>query len=212
MQYLAILIGNYLLKNLCMTTVLLFCFHVALYMGQVFLLWVLADFITGLVHWWQDTYGNPTWPIVGKYIVVPNLNHHKNPRGMVKDGYWFRVGASVVGASILIIIFYVCGWHSWRMVLCLAFASQGNQIHVMAHRTKKENGRIVLFLQRVGIFQGKKTHGWHHKAPYDTNMFIMTEFLNPLFNKIRFWERLEGAIETVFSIKPLRGAAIRGGV
>ncbi len=180
--------------------------------AQILLLWLLADFITGLVHWWQDAYGNPTWPIVGKYVVVPNLNHHKNPRGMLKDKYWTRVGASVITAILLITIFWFCGWHSWRMILCLAFTTQGNHIHAMAHRTKKENGPVIMFLQKLGIFQNRKMHGWHHKAPYDTNFFILTDYLNPLFNKIRFFERLEKLVLKVLGIKALRGAEIRGGV
>lgn len=179
---------------------------------QIFLLWLLADLITGLVHWWQDAYGNPTWPVLGKYVVAPNLNHHKNPRGMLKDNYWDRVKASVVGAAILISIFWVCGWHSWRMIVCLVFTTQGNHIHFMAHRTNKENGRLIMFLQKLGLFQSRKMHGWHHRAPYDTNFFILTDFLNPVFNKIKFFERLEWLVSKLFGIKPLRGSAIRDGV
>jgi ubiquitin-conjugating enzyme E2 variant len=98
------------------------------------------------------------------------------------------------------------------MVLCLVFSTQGNQIHAMAHRTNKENGRLVMFLQKLGIFQGRKMHGWHHRAPYDTNFFILTNYLNPIFNKIKFFERLEWLILKILRIKPLRGAQIRGGV
>lgn len=179
---------------------------------QIFLLWILADFITGLVHWWQDAYGNPNWPILGKYVVIPNLNHHKTPRSMLKDGYWDRVKTSVVTAIFLVTVFWFCGWHSWRMVLCLVFTTQGNHIHAMSHRTNKENGLFVMFLQKIGIFQGRKMHGWHHRAPYDTNFFILTNYLNPMFNKIKFFERLELLILKLFRIKPLRGAEVRGGV
>lgn len=195
-----------------MTTVLFQTLPIFWLGVQILLLWLLADLITGLVHWWQDTYGHPNWPILGKHLVIPNLNHHKNPRGMLKDKYWPRVRASVVAALIMIIIFWLCGWHSWRMVLCLVFSTQGNQIHAMAHRTNKENGKLVMFLQRLGIFQGRKMHGWHHRAPYDTNFFILTNYLNPFFNKIKFFERLEWLIMKILRIKPLRGAVIRGGV
>ncbi len=179
---------------------------------QIFLLWLLADFITGVIHWWEDAYGNPTWPILGKYIVEPNLEHHKNPRRLVKGSYWNRVNTSVCVAIIVSIIFYFCGWHSWRMILCLFFCSQGNEIHAISHRTDKENGKFFIFLQKIGIIQNRKTHGWHHKAPYDTNFCVMTEFLNPSLNKIDFWRKLELVLLKLFHIKVLRGSDIRGGI
>ncbi len=43
-----------------------------------------ADFITGLVHWWEDAYGNPNWKIFGKTVIQPNLRHHKQPREFIR--------------------------------------------------------------------------------------------------------------------------------
>lgn len=178
---------------------------------QVFLLWLGADFITGIVHWWQDTYGNPTWPILGKYVIAPNLRHHDDPRGMLKVSYWARMNTSLFAAGGIIGLLILCDISSWQAIVLIVFASQGNEIHAMGHRTNKENGLLVVWLQTIGIIQTRKTHGWHHKAPYDTNFFVMTEYLNPFFNKIKFFERLERLIQTVFRIKPLRGTSIRDG-
>lgn len=179
---------------------------------QIFALWILSDLITGVVHWWQDTYGNPEWPLIGKYVVDPNLKHHKNPREMVTIAYWRLMRASIVTACVLMPLLWLCGWHSWRMVLCLAFSSQGNWVHLLAHRTVRENGKVITLLQKLGVFQSRRMHGWHHRAPYDTNFFILTDYLNPIFNKMKFFMKLERAVEKVFGIVPLRGHAIRGGV
>ncbi|MBP7831680.1 MAG: hypothetical protein KA028_01535 [Candidatus Pacebacteria bacterium] len=179
---------------------------------KIFGLWLVADFITGVVHWFQDTYGNPNWPILGKYLVAPNLIHHKTPRHMLQGSYIYRVGSSIVAACIIAPALWLLGWHSWEMVVCLLMASQANEVHAMAHRTKKENGKIVAFLQKLGIFQRRKSHGWHHEAPYDTNFCVMTEFLNPVLNTIRFWYWTEWFLLKLFRIKVLRGAAVRGGI
>lgn len=40
----------------------------------------LADFIAGIIHWWEDAYGNPNWKYIGKSIVQPNIEHHQYPR------------------------------------------------------------------------------------------------------------------------------------
>jgi hypothetical protein len=175
-------------------------------------LWLLADFITGLVHWWQDTYGHPAMPILGKYLIAPNLIHHRDPRHMLKGSYWYRVGSSVAAFIILSVSLWFIGWHSWEMILCLAFASQANEIHAMSHRSDKENGKFARKMQKFGIFQRRKTHGWHHKAPYDTNFCVMTEFLNPFLNWLQFWSRTEMILRKVFSIKVLRGSKARGGI
>ena len=39
-----------------------------------------ADLITGLVHWWEDTYGDPDWPVIGEHVVRPNIEHHEFPQ------------------------------------------------------------------------------------------------------------------------------------
>lgn len=36
----------------------------------------MADFVTGVFHWWEDRYGNPAWPVIGKLVVEPNILHH----------------------------------------------------------------------------------------------------------------------------------------
>lgn len=191
-----------------MHTLVLLIASVAL---QIFALWLAADFITGIVHWWQDAYGNPTWPILGKYVISPNLRHHEDPRAMLKISYWSRVWTSVVTGILILTIFWLCGWCPWQLIVGIAFASQGNEVHAMGHRTDKENGKFVLFLQKIGVVQRRRTHGWHHKAPYDTNFFVMTEFLNPPFNTIKFWEKTERFLAWC-GIKTLRGSSIRNGV
>lgn len=179
---------------------------------KVFLLWLIADFITGIIHWWEDTYGNPAWPVLGKYVVGPNLEHHKNPRSLLQGSYWSRINTSLFTALIVGAILWFAGIHSWSMIVCLLFSSQGNEIHAIAHRTDKENGKFLIFLQKTGLIQKRKTHGWHHKAPYDTNFCVMTEFVNPILNRINFWMKLEWIILKLFRIKVLRGSAVRGGI
>jgi len=36
---------------------------------EVVLLYLLLDFLTGMVHWWMDRYGREDMPIVGKAII-----------------------------------------------------------------------------------------------------------------------------------------------
>ncbi len=182
------------------------------YVLQLFLLWGAADFITGVIHWWEDTYGNPKWKIIGKYVVEPNLVHHKQPHKLLEGSYWNRINTSVFAAAIFGGILWWIGFLSWQIIMCLLFCTQGNQVHAMSHRSDKTTGKLVQFLQKTGIFQSKKMHRWHHKAPYETNFCVMSDFCNPILTKIGFWKKLELLILKVFKIDVLRGSSVRKGL
>lgn len=179
---------------------------------QVFLLWITADFVTGIIHWWEDTYGNPDWPLIGKYVVSPNLVHHRQPNKMLEGSYWNRINTSFFAAAMVGSIFWWFGIRSWQMVVCLLFCVQGNEIHAMSHRPDKLNGRLILFFQKTGILQSKKEHRWHHKAPYETNYCVMSDFINPILNRIEFWRMMECFILKFFKIEVLRASSARGGL
>lgn len=165
-----------------------------------------ADFVSGIVHWWEDVYGNPDWKFLGKHIVEPNLNHHRNPRDFLKGNYWQRNNTTFIATLVLIIIPIALGSFSWIYTCIILLASQANEVHRIAHQTNKENGKFIVWLQNAGILQSRKHHGWHHKAPYDCNYCILTNYLNPILNKIKFWCRTEGFIKRVFKIFPIRAS------
>jgi hypothetical protein len=39
--------------------------------GQLLLGWLLADFLTGVFHWWEDRLGKESWPVIGHLIIKP---------------------------------------------------------------------------------------------------------------------------------------------
>ena len=182
-----------------------------LVIAKICCMYLLADFVAGLFHWWEDAYGNPTWPIIGKTIIQPNLEHHRRPRKFLVGSYWNRINSTVIGVVLVSVIVYLCGYFSWQFAVFALFLTQSNEIHAISHRSDKENGKFLCFLQKTGILQRRSTHGHHHSRPYNSCYCVMTEYLNPVLDRIRFWDRLEAVI-AVFGIKPLRGDAIRDGL
>lgn len=174
---------------------------------------LVADLVSGLFHWWEDAYGNPTWKFlgVGKYIVTPNLIHHSDPRAFLKNSYWVRNNTTFIADIFLGLVAYVTIGIHWWVIVALLFLSQMNEIHAIAHRTDKENGKFLIFLQRLGIIQSKKHHGWHHVTPFENHYCILTEYLNPVLNKIYFWRGLEWLVLKVFGAPVIRGSEVRGG-
>jgi len=185
-----------------------------IYIIQVLLLILLSDFITGHIHWWEDAYGNPNWKFlgVGKYVVLPNLEHHKYPRKLIEGTLWERIKISFFTSLFLMLCVYLLfGKLNWQTIFCLLYSAFANEIHAMSHRTDKENGKIICFIQKTGLIQSRRVHGRHHTSPYNINYCVLTNYLNPILNKIKYFDKIEWLI-ALFGIKPLRGSDLRNGL
>lgn len=180
---------------------------------QILGLILLTDFITGIIHWWEDSYANPNWKYLGKSIAVPNIEHHKYPRKFLQGTMIDRIKFSVITAFVVgIFLFFMGGGGlNWQTIFVLIYGSFGNEFHAIAHRTDKENGKIICLFQKLGLMQSRKMHGQHHTSPYEINYCVMTNYLNPFLNYIGFWQKLEKII-SLLGIKPIRNENIREGV
>lgn len=158
--------------------------------------YLAADFITGMFHWWEDRYGDPAWPVVGKLVVEPNILHHKTPTAFAKGNYFFRNWTTLVPTLGLAVVCYMLGNNFAALVFL--FASQSNEIHCWAH---VKTNRLIRRLQRTGFLQSPRSHAVHHRRPYDQNYCVMTDFFNPLLTRIGFWVHLE-AVVGLFGIHP----------
>jgi len=158
---------------------------------------LVADLLTGIFHWWEDRYGNPNWFILGKYVIEPNIRHHKEPMSFCKGNYWTRNWTTLVPTLLLSIGCYMVGYYFLSLVFICA--SQSNEIHCWEHT---KTNKFIRFLQNYNILQNKKCHALHHKRPYDTNYCVMTMVVNPVLNKLNFWYYLEKLVFTIFRVKP----------
>ena len=177
---------------------------------KIFALILITDLFTGAVHWWEDAYGNPEWKFLGKAIVIPNLEHHQYPRKFLKHGMWPRIRLSFIIAIGLGSIAYAFNFLSWEVAFVLCYASLANEIHAITHKTDKENGKLICWIQKTGLIQSRRMHGHHHSSPYDINYCVLTNYLNPVLNMIHFWTAIEKTVG-IFGVKPSRGLASRNG-
>jgi plasmanylethanolamine desaturase len=149
---------------------------------------LIADFITGTIHFLLDQYGTPDTPIIGKYVIDRNARHHQDPRQIVQNTYLKLTWTSWLLGSIVMATSFYFGVLSWEIIFTMVYGANANIIHKWTHQTQKENGKFVNFLQNIKIVQSRKHHGWHHRAPFDANYCILTDWLNPVLDKIKFWE------------------------
>ena len=48
---------------------------------------VVADLMSGVVHWIADTWGHESWPVIGPRLLRPFRVHHVNPDDMLGRGF-----------------------------------------------------------------------------------------------------------------------------
>ncbi len=178
-------------------------FLVALrYLMLITLCVLLADFISGFVHWLEDGYGQPSWPLIGQTIIEPNLLHHREPRAMVANTWWQSADLQFIGGTVALSLAALCGWLSWELTLLVALTVNTNEVHKWAHRTKRENGRFITWMQAAHVVQSRAHHGRHHGGNRNTHFCALTPWLNPLLERVRFWRGLEALIRVTTGVSP----------
>lgn len=176
---------------------------------------LIADFITGLVHWFEDTYITPNWPILGQHVGVPNIEHHKHPGWIATMSSFVSRNLQTFSMGVVAIVtyywFYGC---FWPVMFTVALAAFGNEIHTWNHRNRRQNPWWIRFLQDTAIIQTPIQHARHHKKPYDVCYCTITNLLNPILDTTRFWRVLEWLIwlVTLGRAEVQRGGQKREGV
>jgi hypothetical protein len=168
--------------------------------GTIWLCFLAADFISGFGHWLEDTYSLPTWPYLGPAIAVPNIRHHKYPRQMGID-FWHRNGLQIVVALHAVAVLAITNYLTWPVGLTLAIAACSNEFHAIAHGVT--GNRLTDFLQEMGFIQSEEHHKYHHVKPFKTRFCVITNYLNPILDRIRFWSVLEWMV-SLLGIPPKR--------
>lgn len=153
---------------------------------------LLADFVTGLVHWLEDSYWSPKTPILGKWIVEPNLAHHQNGQAFLQKSWLESSWDLLIVGMITILLAYLMNCLTWEVWLFVIISVNANQIHKWAHITRDKNKpKLVSLFQKLYILQRTTHHGQHHRKPNNSHYCTVTNALNPILDKIHFWRGLE---------------------
>src|ERR1051325_4366286 len=93
----------------------------------------IADFVSGLVHWVEDTFWTEETPVLGGWIVKPNVLHHHDGSAFTRNN-WFKSSWDLLLAGVLITGF-AAALHllSWRVWLFVILSVNANQIHKWSH-------------------------------------------------------------------------------
>ena len=165
---------------------------------RLFCAWLVADFITGVAHWFEDRY------LVNGQIARENELHHTKPTAMLCVSEWENVRQTVtISTTVAVVLCFVGA----PMVVWLGawLAGWGNLVHRWAHSPLRSRPWLIRQLQRVGFFISTAEHDAHHKAMGELipksdakwKFCAMTNYLNPVLDAVRFWSAAEWLLARV---------------
>jgi len=159
------------------------------------------DFLTGIVHWGCDRFGDATTPVVGPLLIRAFREHHIEPSKMVDHDWIETNGEPCFLAALALVVLAVLGpgvqssvgaamvTVVWTMAMAGAWA---NQVHKWAHMERPP--RLARGLQRAGLALRPCEHACHHRAPHESGYCISTGWMNPLLDRLGLWAWLERSL------------------
>jgi len=178
---------------------------------------LVADLVSGIVHWAADNWGSASWPGVGAAFIRPFRHHHVDPRSITRHGFLELNGNNFivslpplwVASSIIASSEGTSGlapasfWLSFA--LCSGFT---NQFHCWAHMENPPG--LIRGLQNSGLLLSRPHHHLHHIRPHDCNYCITIGWMNRPLTAIGFFESAEWAVTAVTGHVPLHKQLRKG--
>ncbi len=184
-----------------------------LIMAALFSGFLMADFVSGFVHWAADTWGSVEMPLIGKALIRPFREHHIDAKAMTHHDYIETNGAN----CLISIPVAAMAWltpidiEGWQTVLVFGVTSitsmifwvmMTNQFHKWAHFDEAQLPKVVRLLQRWHMILPIDHHEIHHTAPFENYYCITTGWLNRPLAKLQFFRVAERMVTLVFGLIP----------
>jgi ubiquitin-conjugating enzyme E2 variant len=129
----------------------------------------VVDFVSGLLHWACDTWGEFTTPIVGPTLIRSFRMHHVDPQDITKHSF-IETNASTtypmppfIAVALLLCssnFFIQC--YCWTIVFGVILGILTNEIHKWAHMVHRKPHAIIRFLQSTRLILSHEEHHRHH--------------------------------------------------
>ena len=168
---------------------------------------VLADFVSGIVHWAADTWGSPDMPVIGQALIRPFREHHVDQKEITRHDFietngnncFISIGPAVCGALLPLddALNVFAATAIFSVTLWVLFT---NQFHKWSHLDVRP--RWVDLLQRLNLALPPDHHAVHHSAPFAKYYCITVGWLNEPLHRLRFFQTLEWVITATTGVVP----------
>jgi ubiquitin-conjugating enzyme E2 variant len=143
--------------------------------------WLAADFASGLVHWFADSFLEEHTPWIGPLLIQPFREHHRDPQAMTRHGFLELTGNSclvlvpVIGAALAMPLSVFAQAFAVTFALGL-FAT--NLFHKWAHDSAAP--ALVRWLQGRWLILPPVHHHRHHSLADGACYCVTTGWANGL--------------------------------
>ena len=166
----------------------------------------VSDFVSGLIHWGADTWGDDDLPVIGRRLLKPFRLHHVDPDDLVRRNFVDANGDSTFLSIPMLVLWLVMPLETIGAALAVTFGAGlcgvgmwTNQIHQWAHMPSPP--RLIRLLQDAGVLLGRDDHAGHHRGTFDRHYCITTGWWNRPLEAMAFFRRLESAITAVTGVR-----------
>lgn len=172
---------------------------------------LLADLVSGMVHWGCDTWGSVETPVLGRVFIRQFREHHVDPDEINRHDLVEANGTNAGLAMLPITLAFLhpfdpahpTWWPLAYQVGALGFAffvTFTSQAHQWAHAASPP--RWVAALQRTGLMLSKAHHDVHHEAPHLHHYCITGGWMDAALERGKVFRRLEALIQRVTGAVP----------
>jgi len=160
--------------------------------------YLAGDFMSGVIHWFCDTFFEENTPVIGRVLIHPFREHHRDPLAMTRHGFAEIAGNSCLALAPPLVIAAALPAPSaaapgslvaYAGLLALAVVLVAtNQLHKWAHAPAVPS--LVTRLQDAGLILRPRRHAVHHRTQAEAYC-VATGWLNPLLDRVAFFPRAE---------------------
>ncbi len=151
--------------------------------------WLVADLVSGLVHWFCDSFFREDSLLVGRLLIRPFREHHRNPLGMTRHCFLELMGNSCLAMipTLAAAVWWSDGiaplFETAALFFYLALFAT-NLFHKWAHASVVP--RPVRWLQSRWLILPPSCHQVHHQNGYTGAYCITNGWMNwPLDRLLR---------------------------
>lgn len=168
--------------------------------------YLVADVVSGIVHWFCDTFFHDDTPLIGRAFIQPFREHHVDPLAITRHDFFEVNGNTCLALLPVVTLVLLVGQPRpgeavpalFAQTVALAFALATfatNQFHKWAHQ--EQPAAAVRWLQRTGLILSPAHHRSHHCRSYRQAFCITAGWLDPVLDRARVFERIERAVRRV---------------
>jgi ubiquitin-conjugating enzyme E2 variant len=167
-----------------------------------------ADLMSGVIHWFGDTFFAEDTPVIGSAFIHPFREHHRDPLAITRHGFLEVNGNNCFALLPLLLPTWLLGapaesgdpvpWLPFQAAaLFFSIATFGtNQFHKWAHQPGPP-ARPIEWLRRAHLILDPEHHAGHHRAPHRSSYCVTVGWLNPLLDALGAFGRAERAIRSL---------------